>query len=56
MLELDFSGCEGRYRQARGEKPTYNSSRGLLVRVDLHDGFEVENGNSKIIDKEWQLV
>ena len=28
----------------------------LFVNIDLHDRFEVENGNLKIIDKEWQLV
>lgn len=28
----------------------------LLVNVDARGGFEVENGNLKIIDKEWQLV
>ena len=28
----------------------------LFVNIDLHDRFEVENGNLKIIDKEWQSV
>ena len=28
----------------------------LFVNIDLHDRFEVENGNLKIIDEEWQLI